>query len=359
MVEPIDDSEAPLTHLLPDTWTEWTQQHIDTLVLLVDCGTATVTMLIPPPELPTTLNRAVFDGWIALIEGDGGSRCNLTPAQRQMLLDLSLTFRAFASLSIAIPLDIHQAFITLLHEAARDLDDHEPLDEYLSDILEWGHTPFPDSVFDCDDIPPLHEPKGDGFEPLADITDLLAKLRIGPVTPEHVEQVAVRATSPTAPILNVLESPRDSDVSLLASNAPTPVRGASAQTTVSARDVLAPTAAPNVPAPISKPHLPTSPLHGCVRPRARCSDSRTLFAPLTQGVPSRAAPSTLHSSRETSPLPSTSAAAERTIAQVLKSPSSVAGSEAVAGSDDEDDGYDSDTRSIPSLLFVDDSSDSE
>ncbi|KAI1782603.1 hypothetical protein LXA43DRAFT_1103697 [Ganoderma leucocontextum] len=375
MGEPIDDSDAPLIHLLPDTWTKWTQQHIDTLVLLVDCGTATMTMLIPTPELPTALNRAVFDGWIALIQGDGGSRCNLTPAQRQMLLDLSLTFRAFASPSIAIPLDIYQAFITLLHEAARDLDDHEPINEYLSDILEWGHTAFPDGVFNCDDIPPLHEPKEDSFEPLADITDLLAKLCIGPVTPEHVEQVAVRATSPTAPILNVLESARDSDVSSLASNAPTPVRGASAQTTVSARDVPAPTAAPNVPVPISKADLPTSPLdiraaapdlsaaapniHASA-PHVSTAASDLARAALTLAPSlrrfleeSQAAPSTLHSSRETSPLPSTSVAAERTIAQVLTSPSSltpVAGSEdTAAGSDDEDDGYDSDTRSIPSL----------
>ena len=92
-------------------------------------------------------NPTVFDDWIALIQGDAATRCDLSDHQRVLLLDIALTYRAFGRGLRRVKTRLFKTFSELLVEVARTHDDHESAEDALVDVVQWVHTVLPNVSF--------------------------------------------------------------------------------------------------------------------------------------------------------------------------------------------------------------------
>nr|VWP00967.1 Non-specific serine/threonine protein kinase (EC [Ganoderma boninense] len=141
---PIAESKPPML-LLIDTDAKWTGRDVDSLTLYVDAPVAALSITLPIPQRVDMLpNPRIFDDWIALIQGEAATRCEISVHQRVLLLDIALTYRAFGRGLPNVNTSIFKTFSDCLVETARTLDDHESAEEFLRSIIEWVHTKLPD-----------------------------------------------------------------------------------------------------------------------------------------------------------------------------------------------------------------------
>ena len=72
-----------------------------------------------PTDVLQALEDAYWGNWIAMIQGPVMGRCGATPTQRQLLLDLVLTYRAFTSGTARVPDIWYTNFVRSLINIAR------------------------------------------------------------------------------------------------------------------------------------------------------------------------------------------------------------------------------------------------
>lgn len=146
-------------------------------------------MFLPTVALDT-LKETVWDSWIATIQGPVMGRCDVTPTQRRLLLDIALTYRAFTSGTAGVPDIWYTNFIRTLINITRTHDNqsiHEPLLNLTAALrvllpnvrpsqpspcsLTQPNSlllrPSPQDVFNALDIPPVSDdiPAADPISP--------------------------------------------------------------------------------------------------------------------------------------------------------------------------------------------------
>ncbi|TBU21682.1 hypothetical protein BD311DRAFT_743436 [Dichomitus squalens] len=85
--------------------------------------------------------------WIELAEGDALRACDISDSQRDIVLKILYAYRVTSS-------DI-ELFFRLVAEAAMALDDHEPADVVLEDLVDYIDTAFPSDALET----ALHRPR--------------------------------------------------------------------------------------------------------------------------------------------------------------------------------------------------------
>ena len=82
-----------------------------------------------------SLDRTVFDKWITRAHGEALAKCDVTDEQRSTVLHLALALRAFARGLHGVKPEHFDAFAMLLIDAFSSLDEHEPADDVLEDLV--------------------------------------------------------------------------------------------------------------------------------------------------------------------------------------------------------------------------------
>ncbi|TFK79531.1 hypothetical protein K466DRAFT_606075 [Polyporus arcularius HHB13444] len=169
---------TPHIYLLPDARIKHysTPEDIRHIVLFVNGPTAVLTFVLPICDLqePGAVAPKQFDDYLADVQGNALTRCEVSVAQRQLLRDIFVAYRAFYAGEVdpvhapyAYPL-----FISLLLDVATSLEDHEPADDVLVEIVVWLRQIFPEELFGHnvpvvghDDPTPLND-SGENVQPL-------------------------------------------------------------------------------------------------------------------------------------------------------------------------------------------------
>ena len=108
-----------------------------------------ITHTIPQMNMPLTwaalhsLDRRTFDNWVSMAHGEKLIKCEVTDEQCSTVLHLALAFRAFARELHGVTEDHFEAFAMLLIDAYSTLDEHEPADEVLEDLVMGLHDILP------------------------------------------------------------------------------------------------------------------------------------------------------------------------------------------------------------------------
>ncbi|KAI0713059.1 hypothetical protein C8T65DRAFT_695114 [Cerioporus squamosus] len=152
------ESVTPHLYLLPDARSKHyaTPEDVRHIVLFVNGPTAVLTFVLPTCDLqePGVVAPKQFDEYLADTQGQALTRCEVSVVQHQLLRDIFTAYRAFYKGEVdpshapyAYPL-----FTGLLLDAATSLEDHEPADDVLIEIVMWLRKIFPADIFG-DNIP--------------------------------------------------------------------------------------------------------------------------------------------------------------------------------------------------------------
>ena len=100
---------------------------------------------MPLTELAlATIDPQVFDRWVAMAHGEELAKCEVTDEQQSTILHLALAFRAFAYRLHGVTQEHFEIFSMLLINAYSALDEHEPADDVLEDLVVGLNDIFPE-----------------------------------------------------------------------------------------------------------------------------------------------------------------------------------------------------------------------
>ncbi|TBU50985.1 hypothetical protein BD310DRAFT_983062 [Dichomitus squalens] len=139
------ESLEPRLYLLTETRSKHfgSAEDVRAVTLFVNGVSATFNVLLPTAEilLAITPETEILQ-WIELAEGDTLRACDISDAQRDIVLKILYAYRACYFQHGVTPADI-ELFFRLVAEAAMALDDHEPADEVLEDLVQYVTSAFP------------------------------------------------------------------------------------------------------------------------------------------------------------------------------------------------------------------------
>ncbi len=96
--------------------------------------------LVLPTDDISSVTAERVDGWIEIVHGPLTSQCEATQAQFELLLDVVLTYRAFALGSLGA--SDFELFADRLIETASELHPFERADDELAEFVGWLHVNF-------------------------------------------------------------------------------------------------------------------------------------------------------------------------------------------------------------------------
>ncbi|KAI0691348.1 hypothetical protein C8T65DRAFT_699749 [Cerioporus squamosus] len=152
------DDVRPHLYLLADSPSrrKGDSTNTSTLVLFVNGPVATATFF-----LPTSLNLEAdahsaaqrIDEYLEDVRADALDRCDVSAEQEVIVRQLLLGYQTFFSGREDIPGDLYVHLTSMLVEAALSLEDHEPAEDLLVEIVVWLHDALPEDVFEIPLLP--------------------------------------------------------------------------------------------------------------------------------------------------------------------------------------------------------------
>ncbi|KAI1788244.1 hypothetical protein LXA43DRAFT_1097463 [Ganoderma leucocontextum] len=118
-------------------------------------GERAITQMYLPTGALETLEDAYWGTWIATIQGPVMGRCDVTPTQRQLLLDIALTYRAFTSGTAGVADIWYTNFIRTLINIARSHVETQSIDKPLTNLTSALRVLLLPAIFSAPDIPPV------------------------------------------------------------------------------------------------------------------------------------------------------------------------------------------------------------
>ncbi|RPD78606.1 hypothetical protein L226DRAFT_520888 [Lentinus tigrinus ALCF2SS1-7] len=151
------DDILPRLHLLADTPTKrmGDPTTVETLALFVNRPSASATFFLPTGTLEADASsaRARIDEYLVDVEANALTRCNATEEHRAVVRQLLLAYQAIYARCDDTPPDSYELLTGMLIEAALSLEDHEPADDILVEIVVWLHHVLPEDIFHSPLIP--------------------------------------------------------------------------------------------------------------------------------------------------------------------------------------------------------------
>nr|VWO97483.1 Mixed-linked glucanase [Ganoderma boninense] len=164
------DDDSPRVQRLPRPDPKWLCVNVE--------GERAVTQVFLPTVTLETLKDTVWDSWLSTIQGPVLGRCDVTPAQRQLLLDLALTYRAFTSGAAGVPDIWYTNFTRTLINIARS-HVNEPIDKPLDFLTSALRVLLDKTTFTAPDIPPVWDDNHGAAKPDSHATPSAVSLASG------------------------------------------------------------------------------------------------------------------------------------------------------------------------------------
>ncbi|KAI0702186.1 hypothetical protein C8Q76DRAFT_802476 [Earliella scabrosa] len=150
---PMATMESLQTHfyLLSDVSTlrSATMDTTQSIVLLVNGPTAVMTLVLPTaPHILSLCPYTLFEDWVQAILGRELNNCDPNDPQCTIILQLALVYQYFFyNIDDDGNLDLFRLFVEHLLGVALTLEDHDPAEFALAQVVNWAHDILPPNVF--------------------------------------------------------------------------------------------------------------------------------------------------------------------------------------------------------------------